>query len=208
MIISAVILAAGKSTRFPSNKMLYEIVVDGVKNPMVRHTVVKFLKSKAFDTIVVVVGHESQLVMEVLKDLNVKFVYNPDYEKGMSSSVVNGVVSVMDYSDIIAIHPADVPFIKVETLVSIVNKAKDLYEVSKEFIVVPKHVTLGKGGHPLVVGKGLFKEILKIKEEEKGLKGFLNKFKDRVNYVITDDIGILADIDTIDDISRLNLLTQ
>ncbi|PUA32838.1 MAG: hypothetical protein B7O98_05220 [Zestosphaera tikiterensis] len=208
MFITAVILAAGKSTRFPGNKMLYEVVVDGVKDYIVRHTVVKFLNSRTFDEVAVVVGHESQSVTEVLKDLKVKFIYNPDYERGMSSSVIKGVLNVMDYSDIIAIHPADVPLIKVETLVNVVNRAKDLYKVSREFIVIPKHATLGKGGHPLVVGRGLFKELLNIREEERGLKGFLSRFKDRIDYVVTDDAGIIADIDTLDDIFRLNLATR
>lgn len=45
MFVSAVILAAGKSTRFPTNKLLYEVTVDGIRKPLIRHTVSRFVES-------------------------------------------------------------------------------------------------------------------------------------------------------------------
>ncbi len=200
--VSAIILAAGKSTRFPGNKLTYEIDVEGVRAPLVRHTVVKFIDSKVFHEIVVVLGFSKDLVEEALRGLRVGFVYNEAYEAGMSSSVVKGVESVRRRSDLIAIHPGDVPYVRVETLRSLVRYGLDTLNVSDSFIVVPRLTSVGRGGHPLIVGRGLIQEVLKVSEEEMGLKGFLRRNYDKVLYYDTDDVGVLKDVDVPEDLYR------
>ncbi|RLG74552.1 MAG: nucleotidyltransferase family protein, partial [Thermoprotei archaeon] len=102
MFVAAVILAAGMSTRFPGNKMVYRVSIGGEPVPLIRYLVNKFLKSGAVDDVVVVIGHDKEAVIDAVGDPRVKFVFNPDYRVGMSSSVKVGVSSVMRYSDIVA----------------------------------------------------------------------------------------------------------
>ena len=202
MFVSAVILAAGKSTRFPGNKMLKEITLGGIKAPIIRHTVRKFLNCGGVDEVVVVLGHEKEKIMNVLSDLEVKFVISRNYEEGMSYSVKAGVKAVMKYADVAAIHPGDVPFILPSTLETLLNRASEECGKGKEFIIIPRYKPLNKGGHPLIIGGDLLPYVMDISEEGRGLKSFLNRFRDRIIYIETDDLGVLADIDRPEDLER------
>ncbi len=202
MFLSAVVLAAGRSTRFPGNKMLREVELGGVKAPIIRHTVRKFLTSGIFDDVVVVVGHQKEAVIDAVGLPGVKYVVSLKYDVGMSESVKAGVYSVMKYSDAVAIHPGDVPFILKGTLRELVEVASEEFSGSDKFIVIPKYIPLMKGGHPLIIGRGLLPFVLDIGEETRGLKGFLARFRHLIKYVPTEDLGVLADIDTPDDLAR------
>ena len=202
MIISAVILAAGRSTRFPGNKLVTEIDVEGVRAPLVRHTVVKFVRSGVFDAIAVVVGHKFQLIVKALAGLEVLFTYNDKYLEGMSSSVKAGVSVLRRFSDAVAIHPGDVPFIRVSTLRMLVRKAMELLSGREDFILIPRYGV--KGGHPLIVSRGLLPDVLEISEECRGLKGFLRRRSAFIKYLPVDDPGVLADVDRIEDLERFS----
>ena len=202
MIVSAVILAAGLSTRFPGNKLVTEVELDSIRAPLIHHTIRKFVESRVFDSIVVVVGHEKERVINAVGFESVAFVVNRRYMDGMSSSVKVGVAAVMPYSDIVAVHPGDLPFIKPTTLRNLISVAFTLTSGS-DFIVIPRYVRTGKGGHPLVISKGLLRHVLEIGEETKGLKGFLRKFSNYIVYVPTEDVGTLADVDTPQDLARI-----
>lgn len=197
MIVTAILLAAGSSTRFPGNKMLYKIRVRSGEITLIEYIVNKF--NEVFDDVVVVVGHDKEKVINALGD-RVKVIYNPRYNVGMSESVKVGVKAVMKYSDIIAIHPADVIFILKSTLRTLTYKAKELHSNGKSFILIPKYGV--KGGHPLFISNNLAKHVLGIKEEERGLKGFLSKYRQYITYLKVDDVGVLIDIDTPKDLER------
>ena len=177
--------------------MLYRLRIGDREIPLIEFVVRKFIE--VFDDVVVVVGHEKEKIMEVLGD-SVKIIFNPRYKVGMSESVKVGVKAVMKYSDIVAIHPADVAFILKRTLRELLKHALNNYAVRSDFILIPKYKV--KGGHPLMVGKELLPHVLGIKEEERGLKGFLSRFRDRITYVNVDDVGVLADVDTMEDMER------
>lgn len=202
MFASAVILAAGKSTRFPTNKLLYEITLGGVRAPLIRHTVSKFIESKVFNEILVVLGFQSDLVKEALAGLNLRFIINENYELGMSSSVVKGVKAVSNDADLIAIHPGDVPYVKPMTLRALIEYGRELLKTSTAFVIVPRLASIMRGGHPLVISRGLLKQVYGISESELGLKGFLRKNIDKIRYYDTDDTGILRDIDTLEDLKN------
>ncbi len=207
MFVTAVILAAGMSTRFPGNKMVYKVSIGGEPVPLIRYLVSKFLKSGVVDDVVVVVGHDKEAVIDAIGDPRVKFVFNPDYQVGMSSSVKVGVSSVMKYSDIVAIHPGDVIFIRTQTIKLLIDYAKKLADTMLKFVVIPKYGI--KGGHPLIIGRDLLSDVLSISEETRGLKGFLRNAREYIRYVETDDVGVVADVDTPEDLEKnKHLLTK
>ncbi len=191
--ISCIILAAGESTRFPGGKLVQKIRDNEVEKPLLRYLIDKYLGHDNIDEIVVVVGYDFSDIIRAVGDTGVKYVYNPDYHKGMSFSVKTGVASVLKYSDIVIIHPGDVPFIKERTIGELLDKAVELYRSGKDFILLPRYK--GKGGHPLMVSRNLAKHILEITEEERGLKGFLRRFATYKIYIDTDDFGVVYDID-------------
>ncbi|MBY9045426.1 NTP transferase domain-containing protein, partial [Pseudomonas fluorescens] len=73
--VAAIVLAAGRSTRMGGpNKLLAEL--DGKK--LVRIATEQALASKASE-VIVVTGHQTELVEQALEGLKVKFVRNPDF---------------------------------------------------------------------------------------------------------------------------------
>jgi molybdenum cofactor cytidylyltransferase len=207
-MISAIILAAGESSRFPGNKMTHELSIKGVKKPMIAHTVDAFLSISDIDEAIVVLGKDPCSIVEALEGgPRLKFVVNPKYKEGMSSSVKVGVEAVAKYADIVLIHPGDVPFISPESIEALLKRAKDLKRVGiNSFVLVP--VYGDKGGHPLLISKELIPEVLTIGEETRGLKGFLRKARSAgfVTNVYLNDIGVLFDIDTPEDLERARSL--
>ncbi len=206
MIITTLILAAGESKRFRENKLLQVIELEKPINDRKRFRLIelltiKYLKNREISDVVVVVGYKPLDIIEALKNLDVKYVYNPEYGKGMSYSVRKGIRAIYRYTDIAIIHPGDVPFIDVNTIQELVSYAVKLYRNKEDFIVLPSYKGK-KGGHPLIVSKNLIPYILSINEETRGLKGFLNRFSEKKKYVITNDLGVLYDIDTPDDLVK------
>jgi molybdenum cofactor cytidylyltransferase len=191
-LISLVVLAAGMSTRFGENKMLYPI--DG--EPMVRR-VVKTALSSSVDEVIVVVGFEAEKVREALKGLGCKVVENPEYATGgQSSSVRCGVKHVNEDADAVIILPGDVAFIDA----TVIDKVVDEYERKGAKIVVAAHQ--GKPGHPILFARSLIPEILAIDEAGYGLKAVVNRHKADVVYVEASTPNVLLDVDRRSDLSR------
>lgn len=207
-MISAVVLAAGESKRFPGNKMVHALSIRGVKKPLIAHTVDKFLSIDDIDEVIVVLGGDPCSIVEALEGgPRLKFVVNPNYREGMSSSVKVGVAAVAKYADMVLIHPGDVPFISPESVKALLKRAGDLERVGiKSFVLVP--VYGDKGGHPLLISKELIPDVLAIGEETRGLKGFLRKARagGYVTNVYLNDVGVLFDIDTPEDLERAKSL--
>lgn len=86
---AAIILAAGLSRRMGNiNKLL--IPVDGVA--MIRRSVEAYIKA-CDSRITVVTGYQRAEVETVLRGLDVKFVFNPEFEQGQKTSVAAGLAA-------------------------------------------------------------------------------------------------------------------
>ncbi|MGY4596530.1 molybdopterin biosynthesis enzyme [Bradyrhizobium sp. GM22.5] len=84
--VAVIVLAAGRSTRMGGpNKLLAEL--DGKK--LVRIATEQALASKASE-VIVVTGHQTELIEQALQGLKVRFVKNPDFAGGIASSVKAG----------------------------------------------------------------------------------------------------------------------
>ena len=183
MMVDGIILAGGKSTRMNTNKMLLQI--NG--HPLLWYTINRM---KPFvNRIVVVTGRYDKEIRDALKDEDVLFVYNPDYEKGMFSSVLTGVRSIND--DFILI-PGDCPFVKEDTYRHILNGKGDIRVVSYK----------GKDGHPIYISKRYIPELLNC-----GLDYNLKLFRDSKNYEIIDveDENILLNINNVFDVEDISI---
>jgi molybdenum cofactor cytidylyltransferase len=193
--ISLILLAAGRSERFSKgNKLLYR--VNG--EPLIRRIVKTALDSDA-DEVVLVTGYQSDELKYTVKELigrKLRVVYNKNYEQGMSASVKAGVKKVLNRSDAVMIHPADVSFISKGTI----NKLIEEYKKKKPKIAVVSYG--GRAGHPIIFDKALFNEILEITEEEMGLKSVINKHRNEILYVNVDEREVLIDIDMVEDVER------
>ena len=93
------------------NKLLAEI--DGKK--LVRIAAEQALASKATG-VIVVTGHQADLVEQALAGLNVKFVRNPDFAGGLASSVKAGISAVPDNADGAVVCLGDMPLISAKLI--------------------------------------------------------------------------------------------
>ena len=188
-MIPIIILAAGMSTRFPGNKLLYKVFGE----PLIRTIVKSALRSKA-DKVIVITGFEADKISKVLEDLDIDIIYNENYNKGMSFSVKKSINCVRGIANAAIIHPADVAFVPSEVF----NRVIDYYLKTKAKIVIAGY--RGIKGHPILFDSSLFNEIMEISEETMGLKAIVNKYKDKAVIVETNSEEVLLDIDTLEDL--------
>lgn len=193
LLIPVVILAAGMSTRFPGNKLLYS--VEG--KPLIRYSVESALSSKA-DEVVVVLGHEVDKIASEIKDLDVVIVYNPNYKIGMSESVKKGVRAVYKWAEAVIIHPADVAFAPPQAF----NAVIDGYRSSSRADIVVVAFK-GRRGHPILFSKNTFNDILSTSEETMGLKYVTRKYATSTRVIDVPFREVIVDIDTIEDLRAL-----
>ena len=176
-----IILAGGKSTRMGSNKLL----LDFNGHPLLWYTIQSV--SPFCSRVIVVTGKYDQEIREALKDEDVTFVYNKDYEKGMFSSVLTGVKETKEDFMII---PGDCPFVKQETIKKIL--------LGNGEIRYPRYQNLE--GHPLYISKKYKDELLNF-----GLDNNLKLFRDTKKCEIIDveDKNIVMNLNNLLDFKKL-----
>ena len=183
--ISAIILAAGKSSRFGSTKQIMPLG----KSTLLETTIDNYLSSDAGE-IVVVLGHMSGNLSRFLGDRPVKRIMNPRYNEGMSTSLIAGIRSVNPDAGGIIIALADQPLVDTATI----NKLIKAFGTGKrKGIIVP--VYNGQRGNPVIFSRKYIDEILEIKGDVGG-KEIIYRHPEDVKEVAVDCKGVLQDIDT------------
>lgn len=186
----AIIISAGYSSRMGEFKPLLKF---GGKTAV--ETIVNTFKASKIDDIIVVVGHNENKVIDIIKNLGVKCIKNEGYSKGMFSSIVKGVEGLEEDEKGFFMQPVDIPLIKTHT----VNILKDYIKYGKG-IVYPEFN--GKSGHPPLIDCKYKSEIMKSNGEG-GLKRILEKFHEDSIKVPVPDQGILMDMDFKEDYKKL-----
>jgi molybdenum cofactor cytidylyltransferase len=188
--IAGIIPAAGYSSRLGLFKPLLptdtSLVIEGSV-----HT----FQQSGVEDIRVVVGHKADLLISVLARLGVKTIMNPDYDRGMYTSVQAGVRSLEDEIQAFFLLPADYAFVSAETIRSLLRA----YEGSSFEVIYP--VYRGERGHPPLISAKLRGLILAV-EPEGGLKGLLEREAHDSAEIQVDDEGILIDLDSEEDYQK------
>lgn len=184
-MISAVVLAAGLSSRMGKPKML----LPWGKTTVIEK-VIATLADAGIDSIYVVVGGNSPDVKKVLSGYALNFVLNPDYASGeMLSSVQVGLLRLPKETETALIVLGDQPQIEA----TIVREITENYLQSKEKIVVPSYQR--HRGHPWLVDGSLWPEIINL-QPPSTLRDFLINNERKISYVEVDTDSILHDLDT------------
>lgn len=190
-MIAAIVLAAGRSTRFGANKLLQPL---GGK-PIIRHTVEAIVASKV-DAVRVVTGNDADLVKAALADLPITFVDNLDFSTGLSASLICGVKSLPMNCDGAVVVLGDMPFLRPGVVDGLIDSFAP--EVGRA-ICVP--VYQGRRGLPVLWARRFFPEILQLKGDA-GAKQLMALHGDLVYELEVGDDGIHIDIDTPEDLNR------
>ncbi|MGC8953533.1 nucleotidyltransferase family protein [Desulfurococcus amylolyticus] len=201
-MIACIVPAAGLSTRFSWNKLLY--LFD--EEPVIIRTVKNISSSRYVSRIIIVTGYESDKVSETVKEYigdsekRIRIIYNPEYTRGMSSSIKKGVESLQGELHLfkgIMVNPGDVAWVH-----------PGIYDyVSMRFLESGKKIAVasyrGRRGHPIVFSSDLFIDLTGISEESRGLKAVVEKYISETLVVETGYPGVLLDLDTVLDLNRV-----
>jgi molybdenum cofactor cytidylyltransferase len=104
-VISGIVLAAGKATRFGSTKQLFEI--DG--KPLVQHAI-DCATEAGLDEIVLVIGHDAARVAgAVVLPENARAIVNERYAEGQSTSLAEGLRALDPSSEAAVVLLGDQP---------------------------------------------------------------------------------------------------
>ncbi|MBL8098302.1 MAG: nucleotidyltransferase family protein [Anaerolineales bacterium] len=209
-MISAIILAAGKSARMGQNKLLMKW-----GNMTVIEKVIQTIQSAGIKDIVLVTNPDLQIPIpnvritinetnhEMLSSLQLGLQVltpsafgtspkstNENIENSTNQSSGFGGGRVGVEATIICL--GDQPQIESRS----VRAVCEAYQKSKSNLVVPSYQN--RRGHPWLVAKPLWGEILDMKENQTP-RDFLNVHAKEIEYVNVDTPSILQDLDTPED---------
>jgi CTP:molybdopterin cytidylyltransferase MocA len=142
------------------------------------------------DSIVVVLGHRSQDVVNRLGDLSVQLALNPDPNSQMIASITAGLQKVPTAKAILIAlsdHPAVPPTVVSALISEWQNGAR---------LVVP--TWQGHGGHPVLVDLS-FRQELRNLDADFGLKSLFRAHPNEVRRLPVNSPFIARDMDTWDD---------
>ena len=191
--IAALVLAAGRSTRFgPENKLLAEL--EGKQ--IVRRTVEAVLESAA-RPVTVVTGHMGKEVAAALSGLDVQIVHNPDYAQGLSTSLKAGLSALPGGLDGFIVALGDMPRIASTHINRLIA---GFAPKEGRSIVLPVHG--GKRGNPVLFAAAFLAEMRDVAGDT-GARHIIGKFADEVVEVDLGTDAIFIDVDTKDALERL-----
>ena len=183
--VSAVVLAGGASKRMGlTNKLLAE--VNGA--PMVYRSVRAALQSDAAE-VIVVTGHEADLVREALSGLDVRFIHNPSYPEGLSTSLRAGIGAVSKNLTGAVVLLGDMPRLTSGTVNALIER---FHGDNDKTICQP--VFDGRSGNPILWPREYFSDMLDIRGDT-GARQLLERYGAQLSKVEVDDPGIHFDID-------------
>lgn len=178
----AVILAAGLSSRMGDFKPLMKLEGETIVERLIRVS-----KKAGIQEIVVVTGHNREMMLPVIEEAGAVEVFNRDFEKGMFTSMQAGTTSLPKDLDGFFMMPVDCPLVTEDILRQLMNSFDpDRFSVA---------VYRGKKGHPLLIPDKFRQEIIDH-DGRNGLKGITDRDFGLMQRIETGFEGIVMDMDT------------
>ena len=183
VMISAVVLAAGASTRMGTQKLLLPLGGE----PLVRRAV-RQVCAAGFDDVLVVLGSEHERTLAALEGLAVRHAVNADYASGMGSSFRTAVEQLPD-SSAAMFALADQPFVTTAEYRSVL----DTYRQQPSPIVSVRYGDIMAPPH--LFEREFFPELAQLQH---GARSLLLQHTERT-VILRFPPDLLVDIDTPED---------
>jgi molybdenum cofactor cytidylyltransferase len=191
--IRGILLAAGYSKRFGSNKLLQSLPAGSPEaGTPIGLAAAKHLL-EALPESIAVVRPRAQKLARILRDAGCNTVVCKNAGDGMGTSLAAGVRSTSDASGWV-VGLADMPFIRPETIRTV---AKALHDGAA--IAAPSFQ--GRRGHPVGFARRFYEELSSL-HGDNGARQFLEQHPEWVKVFEVDDPGVVRDIDEPSDLER------
>jgi CTP:molybdopterin cytidylyltransferase MocA len=191
LMVSAVVLAAGASTRMGTPKLL--LPLEG--EPIIRRTV-RAVSRSGVDDVLVVLGHDHLKMHAALDGIACRTVVNADYERGMGSSFRAAVLQLAGRSGAL-FALADQPLLTARDY----QQVLDTWRAQR-----PPGIVCARYGDvtapPHVFASDLFGELADLLQ---GARPVLERHRDRTTVVQLPP-ELLFDVDTPADYERAKML--
>ncbi len=183
MVISAVIPAAGLSTRMHKYKPMLKLG----NLTILEHTIKLFKKCNIAD-IIVVTGHNQEKIEPLIKKNRAKPVFNKNFKTGMLGSIKTGLKNISSRSSGFFLLPVDIPLIRESSIHSLTA----CFKKNSEYIIMPEFNR--EPGHPPLIPAWLIPKILDLKTSSNLGRLLLSHKNDQKTQIVHDQ-GILMDAD-------------
>ena len=182
--VSAILLAAGKSSRMGKLKQLMPLG----ESTILGQTLDNLLGSKATE-VIVVLGYKAEEVVKRLSGKPVKVVVNPLYRKGMGTSIAAGLKFVDSQAQAVMLVMGDQPYVDSPTI----DRLIDAFSSDKKGIAIPIYEK--QRGHPLIFALKYQAQLSHLSGDIGG-REIIKQHPEDVLEVPVDCEGIVIDIDT------------
>lgn len=186
--LTPVILAAGASSRMGRPKPLLDL---GGIPAIVR--ILEACKGAALSRAIVVLGHHADEIRKAVDPALADIVLNPAPDRGMTSSLQEGLKRLPEDARGFLLFPADYPLVTWKDLIVL----EEAFEHDhRHRIYVPTFE--GRRGHPIACDRTIAEEILALKPEEPA-RLVIRKDPLRVKEIPVTNPWVCLDLDTEED---------
>ena len=192
LAIGGVILAAGEARRFGSQKLLAPL--NG--RPLVQH-VIDATNASCLEDIALVVGADADDLVAHLEMGRTRVVRNPDPARGLASSLQAGLRTLDARLHAALVLLGDVPGVTTALIDELVALGRE----SRAAAVVS--VWRGRRSPPVVLHKRVWPDAFAL-QGDIGMREVLGNREDVIELAVTNAMGSLEDIDTVEDHARVS----
>lgn len=189
--IAAVLPAAGASRRMGRPKLLLPC-----GDSTLVGSVVAALRGGGVEEIVLVTAPGDEDLRAWARQAGITVAVNPDPDRGMLSSIQEGIAALRNLDILLLVSPADLPNLQADTVALLLRR---MLETGAPLALPTHH---GKRGHPLAIAPGLIEEIGTL-DPDIGLKQLRDRYEAALLEVEVEDAGVVEDVDTPEDYARL-----
>jgi nicotine blue oxidoreductase len=187
--VSAIVLAAGGGSRFGGGKLLARFG----GQPLIE-AVLDNLREAPVDEVIVVVGAEAEGLREVCERYDVRIVENEEWERGQSTSVLAGLRACAGDAAVVLL--GDQPFIGA-------GAVGRLVAAFAEGAKIAVATYGGKRRNPVLFSREVWPLLEAELDGDEGARPVLQRHPGLVVEVPCEGVGDPADVDTSEDLGRL-----